>query len=361
MSPAAEAIRAEIRERGPIPFARFMELALFHPQGGFYASGRVRIGVDHGDFTTAPHISAVFARCLARWVEAADRALGGPDPLVLVEGGPGEGRLARDLLDALAERRPDLYPRVRYVADEASPALGARRRELLRPHQDRCLEQAPRGCAGVYLSNELVDALPVHRLRGEGTGLEEAWVDWDGRGFREVWARPSPEAGAFLKRYAPPLGDWEVEVRPAAEAWLEGAAARLGRGYVLTIDYGDRAERLYGPHRLLGTATAYRAHRLVDDLLADPGEQDLTAHVDFTHLQRVGQRLGLTAEPLVNQREFLFRWGLEEEVVALEQRLPEVDRLAAMQALAPLLLPGPGMGDTFRVLVQTKEAVGLGG
>ncbi|GAB4251127.1 class I SAM-dependent methyltransferase [Deferrisoma sp.] len=354
MTPAAQAIRDEIRARGPIPFARFMELALYHPEGGYYAAGRVRIGADEGDFTTAPHLSRLFGRCLARWVEAADRALGRPDPFVLVEGGPGEGRLARDLLDALAERNPDLYRRLRYAADEASPALDRRRRDLLAPHAERCLAAAPEGFEGVYLSNELVDALPVHRLRGAGPGLREAFVDRDGEGFVEVWAEPSEAARRFLDGYAPPLGDWEVEIRPAAGAWLGRVAGLLGRGYVLTIDYGDRADRLYGPHRPRGTAVAYRAHRLVEGLLADPGEQDLTAHVDFTHLVEAGRALGLEPLDLRNQREFLFAWGLEDEVRDLEARLPEVERLAAMQALAPLLLPGPGMGDTFRALVQGK-------
>ncbi len=348
-------IEERVREEGPVPFARFMEWALYHPEHGYYASGRVRIGDDDGDFTTAPHMSGVFARCLARWVAAADRALGRPEPFVLVEGGPGEGRLARDLLDALGEREPGLYTRLRYAADEASPALAARREALLEPHQDRCIP-VPDRFTGVYLSNELLDAFPVHRVRRRGGRWEEALVVWDG-GLTQTWGPASPEAQAFLDEQGLEVPEGcEAEACPRALAWLERVAGLLDRGYVLTIDYGDEAERLYGPRRPRGTCAAYRGHRMAEDLLARPGEQDLTAHVNFTALRRAGERLGLRAAPLLGQRDFLFAAGLAEEVALLEAELTGMDRMAAMQALAPLLLPDGGMGDAFKVLVQARAA-----
>ncbi len=354
-NPLERWIGERVREEGPVPFARFMEWALYHPEHGYYASGRVRIGEDGGDFTTAPHMSGVFPRCLARWVAAADRALGRPDPFVLVEGGPGEGRLARDLLDALREREPGLYARLRYAADEASPALAARREALLEPHRDRCIP-VPDRLTGVYLSNELLDALPVHRVRRRGGRWEEAHVAWDA-GLAEAWGPATPEALAFLDEQGLDLPEGcEAEVCPRALEWMERVAALLDRGFVVTVDYGDEAGRLYGPRRPRGTCAAYRGHRVSEDLLADPGEQDLTAHVNFTALRRAGERLGLRAAPLLKQRDFLFAAGLMEEVARLEAELPEVERMAAMQALAPLLLPDGGMGDAFKVLVQAKAA-----
>ncbi len=355
--PLADWIRNRIREQGPVPFARFMEWALYHPEHGYYTSGRARVGSDHGDFTTAPHMTPVFARCLARWVAAADRALGEPDPFVLVEGGAGEGRLARDLLDALRRREPGLYQRLRYAPHEASPAARNRLEETLAPHADRCVPP-PERFTGVYLSNELLDALPVHRIRKGPDGLEEAFVDAVDGAFRETWVRPpSPPVLGFLDRHPIPLGGgWEAEVCPAALEWLAGVARRLERGYVLTVDYGDEADRLYGPHRPRGTCLAYRGHRTSGDLLDAPGLQDLTAHVNFTALRAEGRRLGLEPAPLLTQRSFLFAAGLVQEVESLERELPPHEALAARRALAPLLLPDAGMGDTFKALVQAKNA-----
>ena len=173
----------------------------------------------------------------------------------------------------------------------------------------------------------------------------------------ERWGPASPEARDFLDAQGLEVPEGcEAEACPRALGWLERVAALLDRGFVVTIDYGDEAERLYGPGRPRGTCAAYRAHRISGDLLADPGDQDLTAHVNFTALRRAGERLGLDAAPLLKQRDFLFAAGLMEEVARLEAGLPEVERMAAMQALAPLLLPDGGMGDAFKVLVQAKAA-----
>ncbi len=355
--PLADWIRNRIREQGPVPFARFMQWALYHPLHGYYTSGRARVGSEHGDFTTAPHMTPVFARCLARWLAAADRALGEPDPFVVVEGGAGGGRLARDLLDALRHREPALYQRIRYAPHEASPAARNRLEKALAPHAGRCIP-LPERFTGVYLSNELLDAFPVHRIRKGPQGLEEAFVDAHGAGFRETWVRPpSPPVQVFLDRHPLPLdGGWEAEVCPAALEWLADVARRIERGYVLTVDYGDEADRLYGPHRPRGTCLAYREHRTSEDLLAAPGLQDLTAHVNFTALRAEGRCLGLEPAPLLTQRSFLFAAGLVQEVESLERELPPHEALAARRALAPLLLPDAGMGDTFKVLVQAKDA-----
>lgn len=368
-------IADRIAERGPVPFATFMEWALYHPEHGYYSSGRVRVGDDRGDFTTAPHLTGLFARCLARFVRGVDRALGEPDPFVLAEGGPGEGRLARDLLDCLRETAPRLYRRLRYAPDEASPALRERQVLLWAPHRDRLAPWPPPApVEGIYLSNELLDAFPVHRLVRRSEALFEIHVALDEEGeqagadpgeaprLREVLLPPShPELAARWARWesqgvALPEG-CEAEVNLQSKSWLAGVSAALARGVVLTIDYGNEAPRLYGPRRLRGTAVAYRAHRAVENLLEDPGAQDLTAHVDFTSLRRDGEELGLETAPLLRLRDFLFASGLLEELEALERDgLDDAAAWEARRAAAPLLFPGPGqgMGESFHVLVQAR-------
>lgn len=350
-------IRDRIAAEGPVPFERFMDWALYHPEYGYYASGRAAPGRDEGDFTTAPQLSRLFGRCLAALVIAADEALGRPEPFTLVEGGAGEGRLARDLLDALVERAPELYGRLVYAPEEAGPVWAARQEELLAPHRPRLSREHPAAFGGLYLSNELADAFPVHRLRRVGGELREVFVALQGEDFAEMFLPPSrPELAAHLDAEGVELPEGcEAEVSLRALDWLRDVARRLRRGYVVTIDYGDEAARLYGPHRPRGTCAAYRRHAFSSDLLAAPGEQDLTAHVDFTALRRAGEEEGLSAAPLVGQREFLFSLGFLREVEAMEEwGLSETELLAVRHALAPLLFPG-GMGDSFRVLLQSKD------
>jgi len=358
-TPLARWIRQRIEDEGPVPFERFMEWALYHPEYGYYSSGRVGVGRDSGDFTTAPHFSALFARCLSRVVQAADEALGGPGRFVLAEGGPGEGRLALGLLDTLQRRAPGLYSRLTYALDEQSPALLCRQREILDPHRAKVSTALPEvPFEGVYLSNELLDAFPVHRLAREKGEVREVHVDAGLGRFREVLLPASrPEVLEYLEAEGIEVPEGcQVEVNLRAIRWIGRVASRLGRGYVITLDYGDEAARLYRRPRPTGTCAAYRSHRLQVDLLADPGLQDLTAHVNFTAVRRAGAQWGLASGPLLNQRELLFASGLEQEMEELAaQCRSEVELLQARHGLAPLLLPN-GMGDTFKVLVQAKDA-----
>ncbi len=355
-TPLQHWIATRLETTGPVPFAQFMEWCLYHPEHGYYTAGRVRVGADEGDFTTSPHVSTVFARCLARFVTTLDRTLGHPEPFTLIEGGPGEGRLAGDLLDTLAQREPELYGRLVYHLDEVSPALRARQHRALETHRERVNDGRPQYLVtGLYLSNELVDAIPVHRLLRRDRELLEVWVEWNGEQLREVLRPPADPAVAAAAEALDPSDGCLVEVRPGAARWLEQAAACLERGALVTVDYGDTAHRLFGPHRPDGTCVGYRGHRQTQDLLAAPGEQDLTAQVDFTDLARRGEELDLVNAPLQKQREFLFANGLLEELEEVEASdRTELEKLELRQAVAPLLMPGAGMGDAFKVLVQGK-------
>ena len=358
-NPLESWIRREIGAAGPVPFERFMEWVLYHPEQGYYAAGRANPGRDEGDFTTAPQISRLFGRCFARLLQAADEALGRPSPFHLVEGGAGEGRLGRDILDAVLECGSGLYERLVYVPEESGAVWEEPQERMLGSHGPRLSRSAPPDFEGVYVSNELLDAFPVHRLTRRGREILEIHVGAAEDGFAEVLLPPSrPELMEYLSAEGIEVCDGcEVEVSLGVLSWMAGVAARLRRGYVVTVDYGDESGRLYGPQRPRGTCVAYRKHRLSRDLLSEPGRRDLTAHVNFSALLRAGRGAGLEAGPLLKQRDFLFALGLLAEVEAMEDHgLSEVELIQARRALAPLIFPGDGMGEAFKVLVQAKNA-----
>lgn len=348
-----------IRAHGPLPYARYMELALHHPDHGYYASGRAKIGPADGggDFTTAPHFSRLFGRCLARLVVAADRALGHPDPFTLVEGGPGEGKLGLDLLDGISEETPDLYRRLRYAAEEASPALRTRQRRTLSAHEALLCDAIPNGYTGLYLSNELLDAFPFHRFRVGDGDVKECFVEETDGKLALTWGAPTDpalaEAAGLLWDGGEP---YVLERCPGVGQWLEKTAGALSRGYLVTIDYGDTATRLYGTQRPEGTCRGYRQQRHAESLLEAPGETDLTGSVDFSELMELGEGLGLVNSALLSQRDLLFALGVADELTRAEEGLDDTDAYQLRQQLWPLLFSGTGMGESFKALVQAKEA-----
>ncbi|PLX44490.1 MAG: hypothetical protein C0609_05390 [Deltaproteobacteria bacterium] len=349
-----EIILSEIRKEGPINFERYINYALYHAEFGYYFAGNVSIGGDRADFITSPHVSKIFSRCLANFILLADKALSSPEVLWVVEGGPGEGELARTILDTISARDPDLYSRLRYVTDEVSPALKERQKRLLSPHSERLAKEPPKGFEGVYLSNELIDAISFNVFLNRDGAVSEIYVtEEDGELIELEGAVSSPLPEGFV----PGKGVFRFEHAPGVAEWLTRTAERLGRGYILTIDYGDERGRLFGPQRERGTARGFSRHTHIEGLLDAPGECDLTRSVDFTELIDTGSALGLTAEPLFNQRQLLYGLGMVEEVQLLEEEsADEVEALARRHELAPLLLGGVGMGETFKGLLQVKGA-----
>jgi SAM-dependent MidA family methyltransferase len=353
-----EIMRREIDERGPMCFARFMDLALHHPRQGYYAGGASRIG-PRGDFFTASDLGAAFGRCMARQIAEIARAVGPPGPFHVIEFGAGRGLLARDVLDALGRDHPDLGARVRYTMVDRSPAMrrvaGSRAPEarVLGPDE---LGAAPVGCV---LAVELFDAVPVHRLRRRAGRLVEVRVARGARGtLVEVEVPPCPDAAAWSERYGAAAEEGsEAEVAPEADALLDGLARSIERGAWIIVDYGDRAERLYGRERRRGTLLAYHAHATNERYLERVGEQDLTAHVNFSALEDRARATGLDVLGLTTQDRFLIGNGLldefdQQDAAAARDPARVKRRLQAMQLLHPL-----GMGRIFRVLVLGR---GLG-
>jgi SAM-dependent MidA family methyltransferase len=355
------AIASEISREGAIPFARFMELALYHPQFGYYMrppeAGTERIGWN-GDFYTSSDVHPILGQALARQAAQIDMLLGYPDPFLLVEMGPGKGLLAKHFLSACQHGSHSLPERLRYVLIERSPAMRAALQQQLMPWlpaggQVSCLEDmnslAPESVTGLMFSNELPDAFPVHRVQKVGHVLKEVFVEIrDGRFVNCLRDLSTPGLEKYFHRLRIELPDgYRTEVNLAAPAWMRRVAASMHRGVVITIDYGHSAEDLYGPERSNGTLLCYRSQMASEDPYARVGLQDMTAHVDFTTLATAGEEEGLSVTGFTNQMSFLMGLGVEDMMAQLTPETPEFR--AALHLLKP-----DGMGRTFKILVQHK-------
>ncbi|MDA0999558.1 MAG: SAM-dependent methyltransferase [bacterium] len=351
------ALGAALKE-GPIPFHRYMELALYHPEGGYYCQPAPRIGRG-GDFKTSPHQSSWFGRMLARQAEALWDTLEKPDPFTLAEFGPGEGWLAYDLLAAVGAGGENTFgDALHYLLIEQSrPAAGriADRIERWlekRPGAPRAELAAalPDAMDGLILAHEFLDALPTHLLVQTREGLKERYVERRDStlGFTEG-PLSDPRLAGWFERLGVRLSVGQTaEVCPAAAEGIESAAARLHRGGILIFDYGFSARVLYGPDRREGTLRGYRNHTLIADVLTHPGETDLTAHVDFTAILQAARAAGLTLAGFTDQCHFLLGLGIAE---ALAEGGPEEAR--ARRAAMGLLDPA-GLGGAIKVMLLAK-------
>lgn len=356
------AIAAEIADSGPIPFVRFMELALYHPQFGYYMrppdSGSERIGWS-GDFYTSSDVHPILGQAIARQARQIDAALGSPDPFTVVEMGPGKGLLAKHFLSACRVQSGDSFShRLRYVLIERSPAMRELQRQnllhgLCEPDRitwtDDLPSLGPSHITGLVFSNELPDAFPVHRIQMEKGTAQEIYVDYDGARFIErLGPLSSPAVQEYLTRLNVALPDgYQTEINTQAVRWMEQVAASIDRGIALTIDYGHTAQDLYSPDRAKGTLLCYHAQMTNEDPYSRIGQQDMTAHVDFSTLATVGDMHGLHVSGFTNQMSFLMGLGVEEMLANLDPEGPEFR--AAIHLLRP-----DGMGRTFKVLVQHK-------
>lgn len=345
-------IEQEIRERGPIPFSRYMELCLYDPKLGYYSRNAAQFG-KAGDFYTSSDVHAVFGRLLTRQFDEMWRALGSPKHITVKELGPGRGLFAQDVLDWSEKKFPDFFRTVRYVLDERSPALRQRIGTTLSKHLETgkavLVSQPDGGAANIVFANEFFDALPVEVLSSQGS----LRIDFrDGR-LVETWVAASPEELEFLDRYSvhPQPGE-RVEVPLQSETHIR-AAADIEHGFVVIVDYGyTREEQFAGRHR--GTLKAIRQHSVSANPYEAPGEQDITADVNFTALAAVAEQQGMRAQKLVTQSQFLMGIGETNEFAdAFEEcRLPQ-ERAKVTLQLKHLVTPA-GMGESFHVLVASK-------
>jgi len=357
-TPLAERILARIRANGSITFADYMAECLYHPKLGYYSRAEAR---RFADYYTSVDVHPIFGRLLARQLAEMWEVLGRSARFEVVEGGAGTGRLASHILDFAARALPQFYFALHYTAVESSAARRAMHAQLIGAHiaagRARSSAAFPQEISvGCIFSNELLDALPVHRVLGRSDGLREILV---GVGGERLADHEAPLSSPALAEYFAQQGvtlvvGQQAEAALAAAGWMEAAGRRLGRGFVLTIDYGHDARELYNHRHLRGTLLAYRNHRADEDFYAAPGEQDLTAHVSFTALDLAGRRAGLARTGLVSQTQFLLALGRGNEFADLyNEGQSETDRILARLLLKNLIHP-EAMGETFQVFVQHK-------
>ncbi|MEK7872483.1 MAG: SAM-dependent methyltransferase, partial [Chloroflexota bacterium] len=343
-----QAVRARLRERGRITFAEFMAAALYDPAGGYYTAGEP-IGAA-GDFYTAPAAHPAFGALIARQMEEMWRLLDSPRVFHIVEPGAGNGRLARDVLAHAEHLSPDFRRALRYIAVERRPPATPRKAGDGPSTEGRWVlgEGLPvRNVEGCILTNELVDAFPVHGVVWAEGRLREVYValDAEGRFAEELGELSTPALAERFARLGITLQEGQrAEVCLGLEAWSRSVASALTRGFVLTVDYGDVAERLYGAERLQGTLACSYRHAPAGSPYQRMGEQDITAHVDFSALAAAGEAHGLRALGLTSQRAFLLNLGMQGVMEAAKrQDTPQRERDANMLALRDLLRPD-GLG-----------------
>ncbi|HEX5940037.1 MAG TPA: SAM-dependent methyltransferase, partial [Dehalococcoidia bacterium] len=304
-------IERRIRDEGPITFAEFMRLSLYHPDLGYYAAGRPPMGL-RADYVTSPEVSSLFGLTIARHVLNEWRAAGEPAAWEVIELGPGSGALARDILDAVATE-PALSATLRYTLVESSAALREQQRHVLRAHSSvvdwlPSVAHLEGDLRGHVLSNEFFDAQPFHRVTVEAGKLREIFVGLDQKGnFHDLLGELSTSRLAeYFQDLALMPGEGNLaEVGLEARDTMRLLATKLASGVITTFDYGYGADELYAPWRRQGTLLCFYQQSYADRPYERIGRQDITAHVDFTSLAAAAAARGFESDPLTSQLHFL--------------------------------------------------------
>lgn len=360
MSALVEIIKAEMAVRGAIPFARFMELALYCPDYGYYERESVTIG-RRGDFFTSVSVGSVFGELLAfQFAEWLGTIPG--DRVEIFEAGAHDGKLALDILTWLRKFRPELFQRLNYCILEPSARRRAWQKATLGEFGDKVLWLEMNSLdptvavRGVIFANELLDAMPVHRLGWDA--MKREWFEWGVaiNAVRFDWVKMRPSVGVKKLGSLPsellevlPDG-FTAEICPTADDWWSSAAHSLKSGKLMTLDYGSHNEAGLSPNHPNGTVRAFRRHKICDDLLADAGEQDITANVDFQAIQQVGEAMGLRTEAFISQLQFFT--GIASRLMAGGKESSEWSPKKSRE-LQTLIHP-EHLGRAFRVLVQSR-------
>ena len=361
MSALSDRLRQRIQNEGAISFHDFMEAALYDDEAGYYCQERQRWG-RAGDYRTSPERSVLFAATFARYFATLFYKLGSPSNWILIEAGAGSGEFAEGVLETLRRRFPQVFNATQYLIDERSPTSRAIAQERLAQFGQRVsferITDLPVIKAGIIFSNELLDAFPVQRVTMKSGILHEFFVDI-GEGGEFQWTL-RPPSSKQLEEYFTDAGISLVEgqiaeVNLGIDEWVGQVSSKLRHGYVITVDYGAEAHELYSAARPSGTLRAFQKHQLIENLLANPGFQDITTTINWTQVKRAGENAGLKIIELERQDRFLIREGLLEE---LEQRVAEAaddaEGLRLRTSAREMILP-TGMAASFQVLVQEKR------
>lgn len=355
--------RIELSPDRAISFYDYMELCLYHPEHGYYTSERSKIGRE-GDFYTSSAIGGLMGEVMARYIMSQTNEMSPQSPVTLVEWGGGTGRLARQLLDELKLTAPELYSRIRYICVEKSLSQRSLQAEECKEHEQlvswisdtEWVEMGPWEQT-IVISNELPDAFAVHRIEYRDGQLFEIYVEWntDAETFSErCMLLKEPEVLAYVEQLQTSLQQGQrFEVNMDAIHWIEMIAKSLRSGLIITVDYGDEEKELYASHRMKGTLMCYRSHTAHDDPYAFPGEQDMTAHINFSALMEAGERAGAQVLGYMTQKQFL----VENGILSMLQDHTATDPFSPVarrnRAIRQLLLSDQ-MSELFKVLIQKK-------
>ncbi|UKS31131.1 SAM-dependent methyltransferase [Paenibacillus sp. HWE-109] len=355
----------DLNDDKAIPFHEYMAICLYSEPYGYYRNENPKIG-KQGDFYTSSSIGSVMGEMIAAFV-TKQAASASSDQLVLhlVEWGGGSGRMAFHIMEEIKNTSPAIYDRVRYTLIESSAYHRELQRTALQDHAANIefaqagewLAQEPQEHLYV-LANELLDAFPVHRIRYKNSDFQESYVHWrpEEQEFQEIW-RPirSERLLDFLAQSKVQWLDGQIgEINLEAEVWIAGIASRMENGSLLVIDYGDVEAELYAPHRYQGTFMCYRQHQAHDNPWIHQGEQDMTAHIDFSFIEKVALQSGFADVTLQTQREFLVEQGILQKLQDHFDPNPFSEVSKRNRAIRQLLL-SDHMSELFKVLIATKK------
>jgi len=360
MSSLKQKIIERIKSDGPISFETFMDMALYYPGVGYYSKDTATIGRS-GDFYTSSHLQPIFGAMIGRQMEEMWEFMGRPELFRIVEMGAGMGYLAKDMLDYLKARGKEqgvneggFFEHINYSIVELNPSMKAHQQMLLNDYSDRIGWRSglhePGPVAGCFLSNELLDAFPVRMVETDKE-LMEIYVSVEGDELVEVKMPCGDEVREYFRELDIDLPEgYRTEVNLRLKGWLKNISNTLSEGFVLTIDYGYPARDYYDEDRNRGTLLCYYQHQVNEDPYQHIGEQDLTAHVNFSSLKKWGEEFGLKTVGYCSQGTYLISLGVDEVMTELYGDSPDAFETAKVKGL---ILP-QGMGESHKVMVQYK-------
>jgi SAM-dependent MidA family methyltransferase len=351
-----------IKSQCPISFETFMEMCLYYPQLGYYTNNSTKIG-RAGDFYTSPHLHPIFGAMIGNQIEEMWNLMGKPDLFHVVEMGAGMGYLAKDVLGYLhrsavssqqSGKEKEVFRHLKYTIVELNPSVKARQQELLSEFIDKVnwvsdlKDMEP--IAGCFLSNELLDAFPVRAVEMSDE-LMEIYVDVKGDELTEVTVPCGKDTKEFFKEFSVELPEgFRTEVNLRIKDWLRGVSEKLSEGFVLTVDYGYPAWDYYSEERSRGTLLCYHGHQVNENPYQNVGEQDMTAHVNFSALKKWGEEAGIKTIGFCPQGTYLVSLGIDEVIPELYGDSPDAFEIAKIKGL----ILTEGMGESHKVMVQYK-------
>lgn len=353
MNRLEQKIAEKIRREGPITFEAFMDMALYEPGMGYYASEDIEIG-KAGDFYTSQHLHSMFGVMIGKQIEEMWEAMGRPPDFHAIEPGAGAALMAMDILTYLKDR--DIFRAFRYVIVEPRSFMQGRQKELLEDFSGDVewvgsLEDLEnrRGC---ILSNELLDAFPVHLVKMDRE-LREVYVALENHNFRETEGTPSTAAlSDYLRDFSVDLpGGYRTEINLRIKDWLKAAGEVLSEGFILTVDYGYPAQDYYSEERNRGTLLCYHKHNVSEELYRNIGEQDITAHINFSSVKKWGEEIGFRTLGFCQQGIYLISLGIDEVIKDLYA--DSQDYLFEVAKIKRLIFPGT-LGETHKVMIQYR-------